>query len=37
MEKRDQMVAISSGWEGRKRGWSTDSGGDTLMGGHVWR
>jgi len=37
VEKRDQMVEIPSGWEGRERGRSADSRGAALMGGHVWR
>jgi len=37
VERRDQMVEISSTREVRERGWSTDSQGAALMGGHVWR
>jgi len=37
VEKRDQMVEIPRGWEGRERGRSADSRGAALMGGHVWR
>jgi len=35
--KRDQVVEISSGREGREWGWCADSRGAALMGGHVWR
>ena len=37
VEKRDQVVQVSSGREGRERGRSTDPRGAALMGGHVWR
>ena len=37
VEKRDQVVKVSSGREGRERGRSTDSRGAALMGSHVWR
>ena len=36
VEKRDQMVEITSGREGRERGWSAESRRDAVMGGHVW-
>jgi len=37
VEKRDQMVEISSGGEGRESGWSTDSRRAALVVGHDWR
>jgi len=36
VEKRDQMVEIPSGREGRERGGSAESRRAALMGGHVW-
>ena len=36
VEKRDQMVEIPRRREGRETGWSNDSRGAALMGGHVW-
>jgi len=37
VEKRDQVVEVPSGREGRERGRSADSRGAALMGGRVWR
>ena len=37
VEKRDQMVEIPSGREGRERSRSAESRRTALMGGHVWR
>jgi len=37
VENRDQIVQISSSRKGRERGWSANSRGAALVGGHVWR